>query len=176
MGHTSMQLILCFQVICLRCPSRPQWPSLVLDLWGWSFCLSSYLGGELYPNLTLTLWSLDYMGGYPCNRYTCLGLHIYWGWSFIPLRYVPFGALAAVRSGRSSWVTLSCRVPRESSDSRVPTLCEPHERGFPMCPKGGFLAGLFFKKKSPLGSISFLNNVRRYRRSAAQERLMTVLA
>jgi len=38
--------------------------------------------------------------------------------------------------------------------------CEPQGRGFPIWPQGRILAGWFFHKKSPLGSISFLNHQR----------------
>jgi len=55
------------------------------------------------------------------------------------------------------------------------TRYEPHGRGFRMWPQGRILAGWFSKKNSPLDSISFLNNVRRYRRSAAPENLKTDL-
>ena len=59
---------------------------------------------------------------------------------------------------------------------RFGRVANPKGEDFLCGPKEGFWLDDFFKKESPLGSISFLNNVRRYRRSAAPERLMTDLA
>ena len=74
-------------------------------------------------------------------------------------------AARPVRKGSQAPVSLT-RTQKELKDnsgsSRPST--SRCESGSPMCSQGRILAGCLFP---PLGLISFLNNVRRYRRSAA---------
>jgi len=58
---------------------------------------------------------------------------------------------------------------------RLYALRVPRERLSYVLPWEDF-GRMIFQKKSPLGSISFLDNVRQYRRNVAPERLMEDLA
>jgi len=67
-----------------------------------------------------------------------------------------------------------------NKQTKMMACCEPQwRRGFPIGPKRGFWPNHFPKKNLPwvpYDCISFFNDVRRRRRSAAPERLMTDLA
>jgi len=81
-------------------------------------------------------------------------------------------AARPVRKGSQAPVSLT-RTQKELKDnsgsSRPST--SRCESGSPMCSQGKFLAGCL-PRFPPLGLISFLNNVRRYRRSAAPSAAM----
>jgi len=82
---------------------------------------------------------------------------------------IDVSAAAAVAVSVPVFVSVLVSVPVPVS---VSARCNFQWAGFPMWPQGRILAGWVFNKKSSPGSISFLSNVRWYRRSAAPAAVM----